>query len=87
MSVLGQLIATTKVVIAVAARPRLWVPALGAGASLVPSRWWSRRPFLPLPDRDWLRFRVITAYGGDGTTPLAVDDVLTWLEWRRQFRR
>jgi hypothetical protein len=68
---------------AVAKRPRLWPVAVSSAISLVPRRWWRRRPFLPIPDRDWLRFRMVTAYGGDGSRGPDPDDVVTWLEWRR----
>lgn len=67
-------------VAAVAARPRLWPAALRQARALVPARWWRRPPFLPVPDRDWLRFRMTTAYGAsDG--PIDVDDLLVWLAW------
>ncbi|MFV0523954.1 MAG: hypothetical protein ACK5RL_05590 [Acidimicrobiales bacterium] len=69
---------------ALAVRPRLWPTAVAAGWSLVPRHWWRHRPFLPLPDRRWLRFRTVTAYGGSGAA-LGADDVITWLEWRRRF--
>jgi hypothetical protein len=67
---------------AVARRPRLWPTAVSSAIALVPNRWWRRRPFLPIPDRNWLRFRMVTAYGGDGGSPDPAD-VITWLEWRR----
>ena len=51
---------------------------------MAPTNWWRRWPFLPLPDRRWLHFRMVTAYGGDGHG-LDRDDVITWLEWRRRF--
>lgn len=69
-------------------RPDLWLTALASYRSLVPSRWWRTRPFLPLPDPKWLRFRLQTAYGGDGTGGadiVAADDVVLWLEWRRAW--
>jgi hypothetical protein len=69
----------------VAARPDLWLTAARAGAALVPARWWRRPPFLPVPDPGYVRFRSITAYGGDGTTPPRPDDVVTWLTWLRRF--
>jgi hypothetical protein len=72
---------------AVAARPGLWPTAVRAGAVLVPAGWWRRRPFLPLPDPDYVHFRLVTAYGGDGTTPPPAQDVLTWLTWLRRFPR
>ena len=79
--------ATIAVAGAVAARPSLWVEAIRAAGSLVPDRWWTRRPPLPVPDRRWIRFRLVTAYGGVGRLgALERDDVVTWLQWRRQLR-
>jgi hypothetical protein len=65
---------------AVVSRPRLWPAALRQVRALVPARWWCRRPFLPVPDRDWLRFRMTTAYG-DPAASVDVGDLLTWLAW------
>lgn len=65
---------------ALAARPRLWPAALRQARALAPTGWWRRRPFLPVPDRDWLRFRMTTAYG-DADAPVDVDDLLVWLAW------
>jgi hypothetical protein len=73
----------TRSVLAVAARPGLWPTALRQGARLAPDRWWGRPPFLPLPDRSWLRFRMETAYGGDGRGGPRPDDLVTFLEWSR----
>lgn len=74
---------------ALARRPDLWASALRSTKSLVADRWWSRRPFLPVPDRDWLEFRLATAYGGDGHGRgfggLRAEDLITWLEWRKTF--
>jgi hypothetical protein len=72
---------------AVAARPDLWPTAIRAGRTLTPTGWWRRPPFLPLPDRHYLRFRLVTAYGGSGDVPPDPDDVVTWLSWLRSFPR
>lgn len=69
---------------ALAARPRLWPTAARQAARLVPRRWWRRRPFVPVPDRAWLRFRAETQYGDPDRAPGA-GDVVTWLEWARRF--
>lgn len=71
---------------AVAARPRLWPAALVQVRRLAPRRWWARPPFLPLPDRAWLRFRMETQYG-DPDHPPVPDDVVAWLAWARQSAR
>jgi hypothetical protein len=70
---------------AVARRPRLWPTAARQARRLAPRRWWARPPFLPLPDRRWLRFRMETQYGDPDHPPVA-QDVVTWLEWSRSFR-
>ena len=70
-------------VLAVVVRPRLWTTAVKAGLELAPRSWWRRRPYLPLPDPDWAHFRVVTAYGGDGSTPMRSEDLVTWLDWKR----
>ncbi len=71
---------------AVASQPRLWLTAIKAYRSLVPRHWWSRRPFLPVPDAAWMRFRLETAYGGDGTpAPTAGDELTTWLTWLKEL--
>ncbi len=70
---------------ALAARPRLWPEALSTARSLVPRRWWTRAPYLPLPDRRWLRFRMVTAYGGSGRGGPDPDDTVTFVAWRRSF--
>ena len=51
----------------------------------VPDGWYRRMPFLPVPDRAWLRFRLVTAYGDPDRAPEPVD-VITWLEWLRGWR-
>lgn len=70
---------------AVLARPRLWPAALRQVRVLVPPGWWRRPPFVPLPSRDWLRFRMTTAYG-DPDAPVDVEDLLVWLAWTDTVR-
>ena len=72
-------------VAAVIRRPALWVTALRQVRTLARPGWWRRPPFLPLPDRDYLRFRLLTAYGGDGTAAPTDHDLITYLEWCRAF--
>ena len=71
------------VAVAVAHRPALWPAAARQAWRLVPRRWWSRPPFLPVPDRSWLRFRLEAQYGGDGRGPVIAADVVAFLEWCR----
>ncbi|MEO7442572.1 MAG: hypothetical protein ABIW46_03455 [Acidimicrobiales bacterium] len=74
------------VVAAVAVRPDLWTTALRNCRALAPSGWWRRPPFLPLPDRDYLAFRLETMYGGSSPAPVP-SDVVTYLEWCRSHRQ
>ncbi len=74
-----------KVLTAIARHPSLWLTALVQGSRLVPRRWWSRRPFLPVPDGAYLRFRMETQYGGHGDRSPEPDDVVSWLRWCREI--
>jgi hypothetical protein len=69
-------------------RPDLWLVSLRQYRRVVPPRWWRRRPFLPVPTRAYLEFRVATAYGsGETTTPEELGaDVVSYLEWCRSIR-
>lgn len=65
------------------AHPELWAVALGQVRRLAPTGWWRHRPHLPLPDPAYVRFRLVTMYGGDGSAPPAPEDVVTYLRWCR----
>ena len=71
---------------AVARRPRLWPTAMRQAARLVPSGWWRRPPFLPVPDRAYLALRATTQYG-EARHPLVADDIVQYLAWCRALRR
>lgn len=73
--------------LAVAMRPWLWPTAVVQVCRLAPSGWWKRPPFLPLPDRDYMHFRMVTQYGGDGTAPSHPSDVVDYLSWCRSWSR
>jgi hypothetical protein len=67
-------------------RPRLAV-ALLATAWAFRRRHWARiPPFLPLPSREYLRWRMYTAYGDEEAVPPA-EDVIRFAQWRRAFLR
>jgi hypothetical protein len=66
-------------------RPGLWPTALRQAVRLARPGWWRRAPFLPVPDRDYVRFRLQTAYGPHGTP--ADDDLVAYLNWCREFKR
>jgi hypothetical protein len=71
-------------------RPRSIPNAIGAAAALAPRGWWRHRPFLPLPDPAYWRFRMETASGGEGDarpSPQEVVEVADWFHRMRQRRR
>jgi len=74
------------VVMAIAGRPALWPAAVSAVVRIARPGWWRRRPFLPVPDEAYWRFRMGTAYGGAGTVRPAADDVVGYLRWYRRSR-
>ena len=71
---------------AVLRRPRLWPTAMVQAGRLAAPGWWRRRPFLPLPDPAYLRFRLQTMYGDPAHEP-EPDDLVVYLEWCRRFRK
>ena len=70
---------------AVLRRPELWATSVRQARLLARPRWWARAPFLPLPDRAYLRFRMLTAYGGDGSATPSPPDLVAYLQWCRAF--
>lgn len=71
---------------AVLVRPQLWGTALVQVFRLAKPGWWHGWPPLPLPDREYLRFRMVTAYGDPDRPPDAAD-VVTYLHWCRAWPR
>ncbi|MDK1018072.1 MAG: hypothetical protein QGD89_01525 [Actinomycetota bacterium] len=67
---------------AILVRPVLWPTAVGAVFAFAPRFWWKRAPFLPLPDRSVMAWRVTTAFAHPDMT-LASSDVVSYLQWRR----
>jgi len=72
-------------VAAVALRPSLWFTAIVQLFRLARPGWWRSWPFLPRPDREYLRFRLETQYGGSGDQGADPADLITYLEWCRDF--
>ena len=73
------------VVVAVLRRPSLWLEGVRTAVALAPRGWWRRRPFLPLPDRAYMTWRIHTAYGRS-RAQMIPRDVLSYLEWRKRQR-
>ena len=63
--------------------PRLALDLLRTAWAFRRRRWWARPPFLPLPDREYLRWRMYTAYADEAAVP-PVDDVVRFARWRRE---
>jgi hypothetical protein len=72
-----------RVLAAVLVRPFLWPTAVGALFAYSPNRWWARAPFLPIPDKSVIEWRMTTAYGR-ANMALAPEDVVSYLRWRRE---
>jgi hypothetical protein len=63
--------------------PRLGVDLLRTLWAFRRRRWWARAPYLPLPDREYLRWRMYTAYADENAVP-PLEDVIRFARWRRQ---
>lgn len=72
--------------LAVARHPRLWATAIGQGRRMARRRWWARAPFVPVPGRRYLEFRLSTQYGTTDRS-ISADDLITYLGWCRDERR
>ena len=70
---------------AVLRQPHLWFEALRAASALARDGWWRRPPFLPIPNRSYMRWRVATAYGS-ADHAIDPDDLVAYLEWRKRQR-
>jgi hypothetical protein len=71
-----------RIALAVTRHPRLWPVALRQWRRTTPAGWWRRRPFLPVPAPEYLRFRLLTQYG-DSESRASAADVVNYLAWCR----
>ena len=65
------------------ASPRLAADLLRLAWSFRARNWYRHSPFLPLPSREYMRWRMFTAYGDEDAVP-PVGDVVRFARWRRQ---
>jgi hypothetical protein len=72
-----------RTVLAVALRPNLWLEAWRAAADARCKQWWKR--LLLVPESEYLRWRLTTAYG-DPETRVEPADMVRYLQWRRRQR-
>lgn len=61
-------------------RPTLALDLVRVGWRFRNRRWYRRFPFLPLPDGEYVRWRMETAYGSPDVIPPA-DDVERYARW------
>ena len=60
--------------------PRTEAALLGVAWRFRRRGWLTRFPFLPLPDREYVRWRMLTAYGDENAIP-PVADVVRYARW------
>ena len=86
----GSAAISVSAVVAVRGRPSLWFTAVRQLFRLAPRGWWHRAPFLPVPAREYLEFRLVTQYGGghgSANAPVRAEDVVDYLQWCKQWNQ
>lgn len=66
-------------------RPGVIPHLLGAAWAFRARGWYRRPPFLPLPSRAYLRWRMETAYGDPDAVP-TTDELERFLRWGSRMR-
>ena len=61
-------------------RPSLAVDLLRVAWRFRARGWYARFPFLPLPSRPYMRWRMVTAYGDPDIVPPA-EDIIRYARW------
>lgn len=69
-----------------ARRPRLLVSMARAAWRFRARSWWRRPPFLPVPPREYVEWRIHTAYGDEGREP-TVTELQRYIEWANRMHR
>jgi hypothetical protein len=64
--------------------PRLALDLASLAWSMRRRRWYREPPFLPLPPGEYVRWRMLTAYGDEAAVPPA-EDVVRLARWRREL--
>ena len=67
-------------------RPWIIPHVVGAAWAMRARRWYARAPFLPLPPRIYVDWRMETAYGDAHANPPA-DELARYLVWSTRMRR
>ena len=77
---------TARLVVRALVNPRLALDLVRLTWSFRARDWYRHVPFLPLPPRAYVRWRMFTAYGDEDAVP-PVDDVVRFARWRRETMR
>ena len=77
---------TARLALRAIVNPRLAVDLARLAWSFRARDWYRRPPFLPLPPREYVRWRMFTAYGDENTVP-PPDDIVRFARWRRETMR
>ncbi len=64
--------------------PRVAVDLVALAWSMRRRGWYREPPFLPLPPPEYVRWRMLTAYGDEAAAP-PVEDVVRLARWRRDL--
>ncbi|HEX4575172.1 MAG TPA: hypothetical protein VH158_08575 [Gemmatimonadales bacterium] len=75
-----------RLVLRASANPRLALDLMRLAWSFRARDWYRRPPFLPLPPREYVRWRMVTAYGDPDAVP-PLEDVVRFARWRRETMR
>jgi hypothetical protein len=70
----------------VALRPRTVGSLIRAAWRFRSRGWWRRPPFLPVPPREYVEWRLHTAYGEEGRDPTA-DEIRRYVRWANRMYR
>lgn len=64
--------------------PRVALDLASLAWSMRRRAWYREPPFLPLPPAEYVRWRMLTAYGDEDAVP-PVKDVVRLARWRRDL--
>lgn len=67
-------------------RPGLLMALLKAAWRFRARGWWRRAPFLPVPPREYIAWRMHTAYGEEGRDP-SVEELERYVRWANRMHR
>lgn len=64
--------------------PRLALDLLSLAWAFRARGWYRRPPFLPVPSKEYVAWRMYTAYGDNAAVP-PLEDVIRFAQWRRKL--